>query len=90
MPLTPEQLIRDEISALTAYAVPDATGYVKLDAMENPYGLPLQAQAEIKKIVQQAALNRYPDAAAHALRSRLHEAMQVPTGMENLLGNGSD
>lgn len=90
MPLTPEQLIREEISALTAYAVPNATGYVKLDAMENPYGLAQEVKAELTDLMQQAPLNRYPDAAAQALRARLHEAMHVPAGMEILLGNGSD
>ena len=32
----PEDIIRDEIRALSAYHVPDARGMVKLDAMENP------------------------------------------------------
>ena len=36
----PEEIIRDEIRALTAYHVPDPGGMVKLDAMENPYRLP--------------------------------------------------
>ena len=45
MPLKPDQLIREEIRALTTYHVPDASGFVKLDAMENPYTLPAALRA---------------------------------------------
>ena len=30
------QVIREDIQALSAYAVQDAQGFIKLDAMENP------------------------------------------------------
>ena len=90
MPLTPGQLIRDEIRALAAYPVPDASGYVKLDAMENPYLLPDALRDELGRLARDAAINRYPDAAATPLKARLRAAMQVPEGMEILLGNGSD
>jgi len=90
MPLTPDQLIRDEIRALAAYHVPDAGGYVKLDAMENPYALPDTLRAEIARLAADAAINRYPDAAATALKDRIRSTMAVPDGMEILLGNGSD
>ena len=90
MPLNPDQLIRDEIRALSAYLVPDASGYVKLDAMENPYLLPEALRDELGRLAQSAAINRYPDAAATSLKARLRAAMQVPEGMEILLGNGSD
>lgn len=90
MSTKPEQLIRDEIRALTAYHVPPAQGMVKLDAMENPYRLPEDLQREVGTLAVQAALNRYPDPSGAALKARLKEAMGVPEGMEILLGNGSD
>lgn len=90
MPLKPDQLIRDEIRALAAYHVPDASGYVKLDAMENPYRLPDDLRAALGQLARDAAINRYPDAAASKLKARLRESMQIPEGMEILLGNGSD
>lgn len=90
MPKTPEEVIRDEIRALKAYPVPDATGMVKLDAMENPYPLPPELRGRIARLVEQAALNRYPDPSAPALKARLRAAFGVPDGMELLLGNGSD
>ena len=37
---TPQDIIRRDVLAMTSYPVPDASGFVKLDAMENPYPLP--------------------------------------------------
>lgn len=90
MAKTPEDVIRDEVRALKAYPVPDATGMVKLDAMENPYPLPSELRGRIARLVEQAALNRYPDPSAPALKERLRGAYGVPDGIELLLGNGSD
>ena len=90
MSATPEQLIRDEIRALAAYHVPDSRGMIKLDAMENPYGLPPEVEADVARVVAGAPLNRYPDPQAQALKRRLRESMSVPEGMDLLLGNGSD
>ena len=33
-------VIREDVRAINAYAVPSAVGFVKLDAMENPFSLP--------------------------------------------------
>jgi histidinol-phosphate aminotransferase len=90
MSKSPEDVIRAEIRELKAYPVPDSTGMVKLDAMENPYPLPPELRGRIARLVEQAALNRYPDPSAPALKARLHRAFGVPDGMELLLGNGSD
>jgi histidinol-phosphate aminotransferase len=86
----PEQVIRPEIRALSAYHVPDSRGMVKLDAMENPYGLPAELQAEVAALVAGAPLNLYPDPAAPALKARLRRAMAIPDAAELVLGNGSD
>jgi len=90
MAMTPEQVIRDEVRALAAYHVPDSQGMVKLDAMENPYGLPREIAEEIARLAAAAPLNRYPDPAARTLKLRLRETMSIPEGAELLLGNGSD
>jgi histidinol-phosphate aminotransferase len=86
----PEQVIREEILALKAYHVPDAAGMVKLDAMENPYGLPEELRGELARIVDEAELNRYPDPGARALKTRLRAVLGIPGDSEILLGNGSD
>jgi histidinol-phosphate aminotransferase len=90
MPATPDQIIRDEIRSLAAYHVPDSTGLIKLDAMENPYPLPADVAAEVGRIAARTELNRYPDPGARALKARLRETLAVPEGMELLIGNGSD
>ncbi len=90
MPLTPAHWIRDEILGLSAYHVAESAGFVKLDAMENPYRLPEALRAALGDIAAEAPLNRYPDPSARALKARLRAVMGVPDEMELLLGNGSD
>ncbi len=88
--MTPQDLVRPEILALKAYHVADAEGMVKLDAMENPYPLPEAMRAELAKVLAATDLHRYPDPSGRKLRALLAKKMQVPAGMELLLGNGSD
>jgi histidinol-phosphate aminotransferase len=90
MDKSPASVIREEIRAVSAYHVPDSRGYVKLDAMENPYSLPPELAAEVGRLVAATALNRYPDPSASALKARLREVMSIPAGMHVMLGNGSD
>jgi histidinol-phosphate aminotransferase len=82
--------VRPEIRALSAYHVPNASGLIKLDAMENPYGWPPEMVNQWLETLRQAELNRYPDPAARVLKDRLRTAMAVPAGADILLGNGSD
>jgi histidinol-phosphate aminotransferase len=86
----PASLVREEVRALKAYPVSPAQGLVKLDAMENPYGLPDALREAMGKRLADVAINRYPDPNAPELRRRLREAMGVPASQEILLGNGSD
>ena len=90
MTATPENVIREDIRALTAYAVQPASGLVKLDAMENPFSLPGWLRRKIGTAVENAELNRYPEPDAPRLRDRLRRVMGVPDGFDLLLGNGSD
>ena len=85
-----DTLVRPEIRSLRAYQVPDATGLIKLDAMENPYGWPEALRQDWLNALRDAELNRYPDPRASELQSVLREAMAIPPGMGVLLGNGSD
>lgn len=84
------EIIRDDIRALSGYHVPDASGMVKLDAMENPYRLPEALRRRIAAVVSEAEINRYPDAAGTRLKSALRTALEIPEGTEIVLGNGSD
>lgn len=85
-----EQLIRPGIQALSAYHVPDPGNAIKLDAMENPYQWPEPIVNQWLERLRDVSLNRYPDPGAQRVKDRLRSAMQVPAGMEILLGNGSD
>ncbi|HET7197257.1 MAG TPA: histidinol-phosphate transaminase [Burkholderiales bacterium] len=88
--MTPEELVRPEVLAMSAYHVPDAGGMVKLDAMENPYPLPEGLRRELAERLARIELNRYPEPNPRRLCRRIAQAMRVPAGMEVLLGNGSD
>lgn len=88
--MTPEQLIRPEILALSAYHVADATGLVKLDAMENPYRLPEALRWELGGLLADAPINRYPDPRGRELQQALRRAFDFPAEQDILLGNGSD
>jgi len=90
VPLNPQELVRPEILAAKAYEVPEAEGMVKLDAMENPYSLPPEMRRELAEVLCGLELNRYPEPTGKKLRDALARRMQVPAGMELLLGNGSD
>ncbi len=86
----PEDIIRSEILALKAYHVPDASGLIKLDAMENPYRLPEPVREELGAVTGNAEINRYPDPGAQRLKARLRAVLRVPANADLLLGNGSD
>jgi histidinol-phosphate aminotransferase len=84
------RFVRPQLRALRAYHVPPAAGLIKLDAMENPYSWPDWLLNDWLDTLRQAALNRYPDPAAHALKSRLRDVLGVPGPAGMILGNGSD
>ena len=90
MPNLVEQIIRPEILRLSPYHVPSSSGMIKLDAMENPYSLPETLQEEIAQLVTTISANRYPYSSSVSLKSSLRETMEIPMGMDIMLGNGSD
>ena len=85
-----ENIIRPDIRALAAYHVPDSTGFVKLDAMENPYTLPEQLRSELGRRLADVAMNRYPVPSYAALKAKIRAKLGVPDGFDVVLGNGSD
>lgn len=83
-------IIRDDVQALSAYHVPDASGFLKLDAMENPYRLPAEIQQKLAQRMAQVDLNRYPVPSYAGLKTALSQHFGVPAGYDVVLGNGSD
>ncbi|BCX81476.1 histidinol-phosphate aminotransferase [Methylomarinovum caldicuralii] len=88
--MRPENFFRPDILAASAYHVPDATGFIKLDAMENPYDWPPEMVEAWLDHLRRAHPNRYPDPQAPTLKQALRRYARVPEGMAILLGNGSD
>lgn len=82
--------VRPELRALQAYPVPDATGLIKLDAMENPFAWPEEILGDWLTRLRHVPLNRYPDPAARQLSARIRESWQIDERLDLLLGNGSD
>jgi histidinol-phosphate aminotransferase len=83
-------ILRDDVRATSAYHVMPADGLVKLDAMENPYGLPETLARALGERLARVALNRYPPSDPTALKAKLARAIELPAGMALMLGNGSD
>jgi histidinol-phosphate aminotransferase len=83
-------VLRDDVRAIDAYAVPSALGLIKLDAMENPFPLPPGLMQQLGNRLGRTPLNRYPPADPKGFKERLARAMGVPEGMQLMLGNGSD
>jgi histidinol-phosphate aminotransferase len=82
--------IRADVRAISSYHVADASGYVKLDAMENPYQLPPALRAELGQRLADAVLNRYPVPSYTSLKAAVCRTLGVPKGYDVILGNGSD
>ena len=83
-------VVRKDVIAMNAYHVPDATGMLKLDAMESPYQWPDELISEWQKRLSTVSVNRYPDPQATAVKDRLREAVSLQPQYDILLGNGSD
>ncbi|MEO7494706.1 MAG: histidinol-phosphate transaminase [Massilia sp.] len=82
--------IRADIRACASYNVPDASGYIKLDAMENPYQLPAALREELAARLSGAVLNRYPVPSYETVKQKIRARLGVPAGYNVMLGNGSD
>ena len=81
--------VRPDVRAVKSYQVVDASGYIKLDAMENPYRLPQHLRDELGVRLAGAVLNRYPPSYA-SLKAAICAKLGVPAGFDVMLGNGSD
>jgi histidinol-phosphate aminotransferase len=87
---TIQTLFRPEVLALSAYHVANAQGFIKLDAMENPYTWSEELKNMWLARLKDSAINRYPDPQASELTATLKTLNGVPDNLDLLLGNGSD
>jgi histidinol-phosphate aminotransferase len=85
------QRLRPELKSLSAYKVASSDGFVKLDAMENPYQWSDQLNQQWCEYLSHAAINRYPDPDPEPLKNSLqHQFGPTHKDIQFLLGNGSD
>ncbi|MYM32890.1 histidinol-phosphate transaminase [Duganella sp. FT94W] len=82
--------IRPDVRAVASYHVADASCFIKLDAMENPYHLPHHLREDLAQRLADVALNRYPVASYASIKRRINDKLGVPAGYDVILGNGSD
>ncbi|WP_310626202.1 histidinol-phosphate transaminase [Limnohabitans sp.] len=84
------RFIRPDVQAMHAYAVQHSVGMVKLDAMENPFTLSPELQAQLGARLGAVEVNRYPGARIDDLKNALAKYVDLPAGLGLMLGNGSD
>ena len=89
-PLPALERIRADVQAMHAYLVQSSEGLLKLDAMENPYGLPPELQQALGDRLGRVAINRYPGTRFNDLKAALARHARLPEGWALMLGNGSD
>lgn len=85
-----QRWVRDTVQKQAAYPVPDSTGMLKLDAMENPFTWPEELQQAWAERLSHADVNRYPHPDAPEVKAGLRQVMKIDAGYDILLGNGSD
>ncbi len=90
MSVSPKKLLRPELSKLQAYQVPESEGFVKLDAMENPYALPDEIQQQWQQALGEVSLHRYPEPQANQLKQSFRDTFSISSSLEIMFGNGSD
>jgi histidinol-phosphate aminotransferase len=82
-------LIRPQVRRLAAYHVDETPVRIKLDAMENPFLMPIAVRREMAEVVRKTPINLYPDPSAKEVKKAIASFWRMrPEQM--ILGNGSD
>jgi histidinol-phosphate aminotransferase len=83
------KLIKPNVRGLAAYHIDETRVRIKLDAMENPYGMPEAVRRDIAAAVRDLPINLYPDPSGKQLKKAIASLWKMkPEQM--ILGNGSD
>jgi len=83
------RLIRPQVRKLAAYHVDETSVRIKLDAMENPFLMPIAVRREMAEVVRKTPINLYPDPSAKEVKKSIASFWKMkPEQM--ILGNGSD
>jgi histidinol-phosphate aminotransferase len=81
--------LRQDVTSSAGYAIQPSAGMVKLDAMENPFGLPFALRRALGERLAEVAINRYPLSKGE-VAAALTQHFEVPSGCKLIVGNGSD
>jgi histidinol-phosphate aminotransferase len=81
--------IRQDVTSSAGYAIQPSAGMVKLDAMENPFGLPPALKRALGERLAEVAINRYPINKGE-VAAALAQHFEVRAGCKLIVGNGSD
>ena len=76
-----DAVIRPEIAAMHAYPVADATGFIKLDTMENPYRLSPELREKLGRRLAEVEINRYPVPSYTRLKSLIQRTLAFPKAL---------
>ena len=82
--------IRQDVQSMHAYAIQPSAGLIKLDAMENPFALAPDLQRALGERLGRVAINRYPSQCVADVAAALARHIELPTGCQIIVGNGSD
>ncbi|MEM7400761.1 MAG: histidinol-phosphate transaminase [Pseudomonadota bacterium] len=90
MKIDTTKLLRAELANMQAYHVPDTSGLIKLDAMENPFAFPASLRDAWLNELEKVELNRYPNPQAFELKKTFQRIFSLSPKLELMFGNGSD
>jgi histidinol-phosphate aminotransferase len=82
--------LRQDVQGMHAYAIQPSAGFIKLDAMENPFTLPPELQKSLGERLGRVAINRYPSQCVADVVNALSRHVALPDGCRLMVGNGSD
>ncbi len=85
-----QKTIRQDVQSMHAYAIQPSAGFIKLDAMENPFALPPVLQRALGERLGRVAINRYPSQCVADVAAALGTYIGLPAGCSLIVGNGSD
>ena len=71
--------LRQDVTSSAGYAIQPSAGMVKLDAMENPFGLPSALKRALGERLAEVAINRYPVNKGE-VAAALAQHFEVPAG----------
>lgn len=84
------RVVSPVVRHMSAYPVAEGKGFLKLDAMENPYELSDELRQVFGARLAALPINRYPVPSYTPLKTAIRDAFEIPSTHPVVVGNGSD